>query len=275
MRFLITAAAALALCGSPASAQIGPIDDILNDIFQGGNQPSPAYGLIETIPVNVDIGTLRNLHGNSLIINAYKPVQPGMTQPQLIGQTRILLTGLPPQLGLAISVPEPVTKDLDYAVINAVILNEQDQEVMFSQKDEFYRGRGNVQLVMHAPGQSHVPTQSPQGNNVETLKGKVTLPRNTPELTRGASLTVELVEQDGAGVTTILGQTFIDVDQEKPPFKFRLDYVSTTPTSGQRRFLRAHITDWAGRRMYESRADEPYRGEDDDYRVLAEPLNIP
>ena len=278
MRNLVTLAAVLSLASIPASAQRGPIDIIVDDIFGGGHKAPASQSVIDTIPVNVDIESLRALHGHSLIINAYAPAQAGMTQPLLIGQTRLLLNGLPNNLGLVIAVPEPVTRDLDFAVINGVVLDAQDKEVMFSQRDEFYRGKKAIQLNMIAPNAQGQGQTLPQGGqppigHVETLKGKVDLPSNAPSMMRGASLTVELVETDqsglagGAATETILGQTFIDIDQEKAPYKFTLDHMKSAPTAGKTLILRAYITDWAGRRIYQTLNGEPYRGEDNDYRV--------
>lgn len=278
MRFFVLIAAAFFLASTPAAAQFGPIDDILDDIMGGQKHPAPAHSLIDTIPVNVDIESLRALDGHSLVINAYAPAKAGMTQPLLIGQTRLLLNGLPHNLGLVIAVPEPITRDLDFAVINAVIIDDQNQEIMFSERDEFYRGKNAIQLRMSAPNAQGQNQTTPQGGqppigHVETLKGKVDLPSNAPSMMRGASLTVELVEIDQSGLAgappneTILGQTFIDIDQEKAPYKFTLDHMKSAPTAGKTLILRAYITDWAGRRIYQTVGGEPYRGEDNDYRV--------
>ncbi len=284
MRFFVLLAAAFFLATSPASAQFGPIDDILDDIMGGTKHPAPTRSLIDTIPVNVDIESLRTLDGHSLVINAYAPAQPGMTQPLLIGQTRLLLNGLPSNLGLVVAVPEPVTRDLDFAVINAVILDDQNQEVMFSQRDEFYRGKDAIQLKIKAPsahsGNSHPqqPGGQPPIGQVETLKGKVYLPADAPTMMRGASLTVELVEVDQSGLAggtttqSILGQTFIDIDQEKAPYKFTLDHVAMALPAGKILTLKAYVTDWAGRRIYETRNAEPYRGENDDYKLKLEQI---
>ena len=282
-KFLIIAASALML-GSPATAQFGPIDDILEDIIDGPRRHVPMQSAIETIPVNVDMQSLRSMAGHSVIINVYKPVQPGMKRPQLIGQTRMLLTGLPENLGLVVAVPEPVTRDLDFVVVNGVVVDEYDQEVLSSRQDEFYKGRGDVRLDFINPSNMGQPlpgqnTANTPAGKVETLKGKVSLPSNSPELVRGASMTVELVELDASGLAggageTIIGQTFVDLDQEKSPFKFKLDYV-TPAASNRTRVLRAQITDWAGRRIYETYRSENFRGDDDDYRLAAEPARQP
>jgi len=280
MRKILLISMAALMLGSPATAQLGPIDDILEDIIGPSRQHIPVQSVIETIPVNVDMQSLRSMAGHSVIINVYKPVQPGMTRPLLIGQTRMLLTGLPENLGLVVAVPEPVTRDLDFVVVNGVVIDEQDQEVLISRQDEFFRGRGDVRLDLVTPGNL---TQNPAGTSsnakVEQLKGKIYLPKNSPDLMRGASMTVDLVEVDassvaGGGTTeTIIGQTFVDLDQEKSPFKFKLDYVAP-PQTGKSRIIRVQITDWAGRRIYENYSPEPFRG-DDDYRITLDPVRQP
>ncbi len=260
----------------PAQAQLGPIDDILNDIIivDKNGHPSQGYHVVETIPVNVSINTLRDLRGYSLVINAYKPVQPGMSQPELMGQSRILLSGMPKDFGMAVMVPDAVTRDLDFAVINGAILDANNQEILITRQEEFYRGRGTVELDFIEPGaQGQTP---PSNTPVKTLKleGKAYLPSDAPELTRGASMTVELVELDRTGLAsggsapeTIISQTFIDLDKEKSPFKFKMEYPDFTPTSGKEVVLRATITDWAGRRLYEDYRGVPFRGKEKDYKI--------
>ncbi len=279
MRKLLLASMAALMLGVPATAQLGPIDDIIEDIIGSPHQHIPVQSVIETIPVNIDMQSLRSMDGHSVIINVYKPVQPGMNRPLLIGQTRMLLTGLPENLGLVVAVPEPVTRDLDFVVVNGVVLDEQDQEVLISRQDEFYRGRGDVRLDLVTPGNlSQNPTGSAHNAKIEQLKGKIYLPKNSPELMRGASMTVDLVEIDasslaGGATETIIGQTFVDLDQEKSPFKFKLDYVAP-PQTGKSRIIRVQITDWAGRRIYENLSPEPFRG-DDDYRITLDPARQP
>lgn len=273
---LLTTSLLMAL---PAQAQFGPIEDILEDIIVDKNgHPSHGYSLVETIPVNVNIETLRDLGGYSLVLNAYKPVQPGMKQPELIGQTRILLTGMPKDFGMAIMVPDSVTRDLDFAVINGAVLDINNQEILVSRQEEFYRGRGSVNLEMIEPGSSGQSSSTSTPPNMVELKGKAYLPSNAPELTRGASMTVELVEIDrnglaGGGVSeTIISQTFVDLDKEKSPFKFKLEYPDTTSSSGTEIILRAYVMDWAGRRLYEDFRGQSFRGKDDDYKIdLAPP----
>lgn len=271
-----------ALCFAiPAQAQLGPLDDILQDIIvDTGGHPSHGYHVVETIPVGISIDTLRSLDAHSLVINAYKPVQPGMTQPELIGQTRILLTGMPKDFGLAVMVPDAVTQDLDFAVINGAVLAANNKEILVSRQEEFYRGRGTVDLVMIEPG-AQGQTQSSTTVKTEKLEGKAYLPSNAPELTRGASMTVELVEIDRNGLAgggapeTIISQTFVDLDKEKSPFKFKLEYPDVPSTTGKEIILRATITDWAGRRLYEDFRGQPFIGKSKDYKINLQPSYQP
>ncbi|NNE57712.1 MAG: hypothetical protein HKN36_06350, partial [Hellea sp.] len=246
----------------------------------GPNSSSQGLFLIENIPVEIDIQSSAALAGHSLILSAYKPAGQGMSQPELIGQSRIILTGLPGQLGLVIAVPEPVTRDLDFVVIDGVIVDRNNQEIMVARQEQFYRGRDSAQLEMIQPDRIAPPPtgQSPSAT-FQQLEGKVYLPKNAPSLMRGASMTVELIETetlpDGSRVENILGQSFVDIDQENSPFKFKMDYSLPLSSSGAPRYLRAVITDWAGRSVYETLAGEPYLANVDSYRLDLQPSPMP
>ena len=280
-KFLILTAATL-LVAAPAQAQLGPIEDILNDIIvdsrRHGGHGHGQISSIETVPVDVEMATLRSFVGHSLVLNVYKPVEPGMTQPELIGQSRILLTGMPDQLGMAVFVPEPVTRDLDFAVVNGAVLDPAGNEVLVSRQEEFYKGRGTVKLEM-VPIGNQGPAQAPATPaKMDELKGKAYLPKDAPQLMRGASMTVELVEIDNSGLAggsgfseRIIAQTFVDLDKEKSPFKFKLEYPDNKIPPGKSVVLRAQLKDWAGRLMYEDFRGVPFRGEDDDYKINLEP----
>jgi len=265
----------------PAQAQLGPLEDILEDIINDtrGGHPGHQVGSVEAIPVGVDIDTLQSFIGHTLVLNAYQPVEPGMTKPELIGQTRILLTGMPNQFGLSIFVPEPITRDLDFAVINGAVLDPTGKEVLVSRQDEFFKGRGSVELEMVPLGNTPANPQTPATPaKLEKLEGKAYLPKDAPQLMRGASLTVELVEIDTSGLAggtgfseRIVSQTFVDLDKEKSPFKFKMDYPQWTQDPTKQVVLRAQLKDWAGRLMYEDFKGVPFRGKDDKYKINLEP----
>ncbi len=277
-KFLLISVASL-LMTVPAQAQFGAIEDLIEDIIVDTRRhPGPHQSAIEMIPVDVDMNSLRSFIGHSLVLNAYKPVEPGMTQPELIGQTRILLTGMPNQLGLAIFVPEPVTRDLDFAVVNGAILDPSGKEVFISRQEEFFKGRGSVNLEMVAVGNQGT-TQSPQtAGKMAELEGKVYLPKDAPQLMRGASMTVELVEVDnarlagGSGYTErVITQTFVDLDKEKSPFKFKLEYPQAETNTSKQIVIRTELKDWAGRVMYEDFQGQPFMGADNKYKIELEP----
>lgn len=279
-KFLILSAAAL-LMATPSQAQLGPLEDILNDIIvdsRRGGHGHHQIGSVETIPVDVDMATLRSFVGHSLVINVFKPVEPGMTQPELIGQSRILLTGMPNQLGMAVFVPEPVTRDLDFAVVNGAVLDPAGNEVLITRQEEFYKGRGTVNLDLVPIGNQGAPTAPAVPAKMEELKGKAYLPKDAPQLMRGASMTIELVEIDNSGLAggtgfseRIITQTFVDLDKEKSPFKFKMEYPASHIQAGKTVILRAQLKDWAGRVMYEDFRGVPFRGKDDDYKINLEP----
>lgn len=278
-KFLILTAASLMMTGT-ASAQFGPIEDIFEDIINDTQRRSHSHqgSAVETIPVDIDIDTLRSFVGYSLVLNAYKPVEPGMSQPELIGQSRILLTGMPNQFGMAIFVPEPITRDLDFAVVNGAVLDPAGKEVLVSRKEEFFKGRGTVALEMVPLGGQTTGQTSTTPVKTEKLEGKTYLPKDAPQLMRGASMTVELVEIDNSGLAggsgyseRIISQTFVDLDKEKSPFKFKMEYPDVQASPGKDIILRAQVKDWAGRLMYEDVRGEPFRGKDDNYKINLEP----
>ncbi len=282
MRKLLILSAAAMLLAAPSQAQLGPIEDILNDIIvdtrRSGGHGHHQISSIETIPVDVDMATLRSFVGHSLVLNVFKPVEAGMTQPELIGQSRILLTGMPNQLGMAVFVPEPVTRDLDFAVVNGAVLDPAGNEVLVSRQEEFYKGRGTVRLEMIPVGNQGTPQNPATPAKMEELKGKAYLPKDAPQLMRGASMTIDLVEIDNSGLAggtgfseRIIAQTFVDLDKEKSPFKFKLEYPVNNISPGKSVVLRAQLKDWAGRVMYEDFRGVPFRGKDNDYKINLEP----
>ncbi len=277
-KFFLISVASL-LIAAPAQAQFGPLEDLIEDIIVDTRRhPGPHASAIEMIPVDVDMNSLRSFIGHNLVLNAYKPVEPGMTQPELIGQTRILLTGMPNQLGMAIFVPEPVTRDLDFAVVNGAILDPSGNEVFVSRQEEFFKGRGSVNLEMVPVSNQGTPQSAPTPAILDELKGKVYLPKDAPQLMRGASMTVELVEIDnsrlagGSGSSgRVISQTFVDLDKEKSPFKFKMEYPQDATNTSKQIVIRSEIKDWAGRVMYEDFRGQTFRGADDDYKIQLEP----
>jgi len=279
MRKMLLVSVASLLMAAPSQAQFGPLEDLIEDIIVDTRRhPGPNQSAVEMIPVDVDMNSLRSFIGYSLVLNAYKPVEPGMTQPELIGQTRILLTGMPNQLGLAIFVPEPVTRDLDFAVVNGSVIDPTGKEILISRQEEFFKGRGSVNLEMIPIGNPGTGQSQPAPINMEELEGKVYLPSDAPQLMRGASMTVEMVEIDnsslagGTGISErIISQTFVDLDKEKSPFKFKLEYPQDASNLSKQVIIRAQVKDWAGRVMYEDFRGQRFNGNNDKYRIALEP----
>lgn len=282
---LLMAMMAFLWVGTPASAQLGPIEDIINDIFSGQPSHPPAHSIIDTIPVNIDIQNHNGLDGHSIVINAYKPVQPGMNAPVLIGQTRMLLTGLPSNLGLIVAVPEPVTRNLDFVVINGAVIDAANNEILISKHDQFYQGRKEVVLELV---RVTTPTSTSTSGQVSTtptsapvqLNGKVLLPKDMPKLMRGASMIIELIEINAPGLSggtneKVITQNHIDLDQETAPFKFDLIYSEPILPANKSLVLRAAITDWAGRLVFETPSPVFFQGNTIDYQIMVEPAYQP
>ncbi len=282
MRFLIMFFGAVGLLTSPATAQI---DDILDDIFgkrSGNTYPYPGgqypgFGTIENIPVEIDISTQRNLDDHILIVSAYAPPVPNVreSRPRLLGQTRILLNGLGNQMNLVVAAPDTITRDIPEARLSAEIIDANDQTVMISRQDAYYRGRQPAALELIASGLAGSNPPPPISGTVETVRGDVNIASQNNQLFRGGTLVVELVEDGlagGPGAQTVLGQTRIDIDQKSPPFAFELDHVrsggSNAPVN-----LRAYIEDWAGRRVMESATPTSYRGAGSNYKLMLSPYS--
>ena len=113
------------------------------------------------------------------------------------------------------------------------------------------------------------------------LEGKAYLPNGVPDLMRGASMTVELIDLSqsglagGASSPTVISQTYVDLDKEKSPFKFKLEFPDNINPNNGNIVLHAYIIDWAGRRLYQDDKGQSFRGKDDDYKISLEPVTLP
>ena len=283
MRFLFPVIAALALLVSPAHAQI---DDIFDDIFgkRGSQHPypqdqHPAFGLIDNIPVDIYIHNAGGLDDHFLIVTAYAAPAPNVRQasPRMIGQTQLLLNGLGKELQIIVAAPEPVTRDIDYARIEARIVDANGNTLFREERSGEYRGRMPAKIDLIRPGGSvSNPQPGSRPGGVETVRGSVRLQNGSASNFRGATLVVELIDDGLAGGpnggATILGQTRVDIDQKSAPYDFSLDAVMPQTQSGVPTALRAYIEDWAGRRTMETPSTIPYRGPGERYNLTLAPF---
>ena len=278
MRIFIVFLTAFFLSSAPANAQIG---DIFEDIFGSGKKypsypgaPVPGFGQIDNIPVNIEIQSAASLDDHTLVVSAYAPADAANpnSKERLIGQTRMLMTGLGSPLQLVVAAPEPVTRDIPFARITAEIVDPNNQTVLVGRNDARYAGREPAFIELAGQG-SGAPSPS---SRVDTVSGDVVFADSQSHLFRGGTLVVELIEDGLAGgpnsAITILGQTRIDVDQKSAPFDFNLDAVMPSQSNGQPLALRAYIEDWAGRRVMETATPTAYAGPGRNYRLRLSPF---
>jgi len=269
---------------SPAHAQFEDLGDILEDILGGGQLPgqTPVYGEtgIETIPILIRYDDIDIAKDHILIVTAYKPNDPsGATQKAyMLGQTRLLMTGLEQPLQITIPVPRNVTENLTFARITAEVMDQNENQVLTTERDGIYRGVEAPELTLRPS--TRVPTSEarPDFIGFETITGEVSL--NDPKARlNGGTLTIQLLENALAGGTsvTIAAEKVIPIDNAPLPIAFKLDRGLTQPSSNIPLAFKAWVNDWAGRKTHVMRTPVPYNGPDIDYKfqldVLAQGAN--
>ena len=283
MRIFMACLAFLSLLFSAPA--YGQIDDILDDIFGGGQHhpfpqsPRAGQGLIENIPVGVQLPRGQSLDDHIIIVSAYAPPPPNVRQakPRLIGQTRLLLTGLGDQLELVVAVPEPVTRDLSAARISAEVRDPSDQPVLIARQDDYYKGFGAARLeLVNVGGAANNPVNAPIAG-YESVRGTVNLDRQQQgQVFRGGTVTVKLMEAGvpAGNASQILAETEIDIDQKSAPFKSILEYPVRPRHTQYPLEIVAELKDWAGRITHRNLGSVPYRGPNELYDVVLGDANM-
>jgi len=264
---------------APAYAQTGGFGDIIEDILgQGGTfptgEPTETSGLIDNIPVNIQIDDTLSLDGKLLVVSAYAPSPPsgGVTTPQLLGETRLMMTGLTQDLQIIVAASAPVTETIDYARLEAKVLDENGNPVLTSKEDGFYRGNAPANLILVAMTLAQETTVPQVISGLETAKGKVVIAKDS-EMFRGSSLTLQLVETGLAGGRTklIAAETILDLDQRTPPFDFEIDRAIRSDEDVPLAFD-AWLSDWAGRKTHVMDKLVPYNGPERSYTLTLDTL---
>lgn len=287
------------LLASPTAAQVPPpeqpsedqgsditriIRDILGpDILEQSQFPLPDLGLpqtqsvgIDNIPVSINIADDNALdsvkfEGEWLVVSAYSP--PLASSPQdkgeLLGETRLLLRGLKPPFDIVVAAPSAVTAELEFARVHGHIEDRNGNAVLVSPQDGYYRGSEAAILTLGPkPVRLGIDLPPETITKFEQTRGKVDISK-PKELFRGAVLTVQLTERGLAGGTSqsIKGEVRLQIDGQKPPFDFTLDYG--VPESGFKMplTLSAFITDWAGRKTHVMAKQLDFNGPGYDYRL--------
>lgn len=186
------------LMSTPARAQQpGGFPDILGDIFGGQPQQAP-YGAgagttyIENIPVQVTFDSRPDLlpPEATLVITAIAPPPANVrrAKPLVMGETRLLISRLAPPLSLVVAVPSDMARDVDYAQIDAKIVDANGNVAFRLDNSVQYTGGQPPFLALIPAGAFQSPNLPPvpPGNNgsipaiippqINVIKASVDLP---------------------------------------------------------------------------------------------------
>ena len=276
---MATMMAVMLSLSAPAHAQLEDLGGILEEILSGGQLPgqTPVYGEtgIESIPVLIRYDVTSNYADHMLIVTAYAPNDPnGITKkPQMLGQTRLLLTGLEQPIQVTIAVPRNVTKDLTFSRITAEVMDENANQVLTTERDGIFRGAEALELTLRPLSTLPAAAPSPVYTGFETIKGEVSL-NNSKARLNGGTLTLQLLENALAGGTTvtIAAEKVINIDRRPLPIPFTLDRGLTAQSTQPPLAFKAWINDWAGRKTHVMRTPVPYNGPDVDYKLKLDVL---
>ena len=278
---LIISAITVALfsSASPAYAQFEDIGGILEDILGSGQLPgqTPIYGEtgIENIPVLVRFDDITDYANPSLILTAYAPNDPNGANhhPKVLGQTRLLITGLTPPIQLTIPVPRNITTGLAFARITAEVVDENENQILGSDSDGIYRGKQDLEMTLKPLIQGNKNMSRPVFTGFETISGEVSFYDREARL-NGGQLTIQLLENALAGgnSVTIVAETIIPIDGKSLPISFSVDRGLSENTLDEQLAFKAWIIDWAGRKTHVMRRPVPYNGPDIDYKLKLDVL---
>jgi len=276
---LATLSLALFSASIPAYAQFEDIGGILEDILGGGQLPgqTPVYGEtgIESIPVLIRYDTAKDYADHFLVLTAYTPNDPSGAKKnsRMLGQTRLLLTGLEQPLQVTIPVPRNVTKDLTFSRITAEIIDINENRVLTTERDGVFRGTEAPELTLRTVTTEPTSSQRPDFTNFETISGEVSFHDRNVRL-NGGTLTIQLLENALAGGTsvTIAAEKVINIDRASLPILFTLDRGLTSQNSQPPLAFKAWVNDWASRKTHVMRTPVPYNGPDIDYKLKLDVL---
>jgi uncharacterized lipoprotein YbaY len=277
--FILSLFLALMAFSPTASAQSGGNQDIggiIDDIFNGRRQAPgqtgrfPAQNMIDNIPVEIrfDPGRRGLPDEAMLIVSAYAPPKSNVRRraPLMIGETRLLLDGLDAPINLVIAAPSQVTQNIDYARIEARIV-DFDGKTLYEMRDSGeYRGIAApiMDLQPIGSGSSSAPVQA----GFETVSGSVDIAGGAPAF-RGSTLVVRLVEDGLAGASNpvIAGEKRIDIDGLSAPFNFDLERELVPGRENEPLTFEVWIEDWANRKTHDLSQAVPYAGPTTSYRL--------
>lgn len=277
LRLFFLLALSLGLFAAPARAQQpGGFPDILEDIF-GGQMPSPGQGpygsqsgmtYIENIPVQVTFDSRPDLlpPEATLVLTAIAPPPANVrrAKPLIMGETRILISRLAPPLSLVIAVPSDMAREVDYARIDAKIVDQNGNMAFRLENSVDYSGGQPPFLELIPIGASDaapvMPVRKPGTGgpmapyirqNIDVIKAAIELPPGA-QMSRGSTLVLHVTENDLAGGfgPSIVHEQRVDIDQKSAPFHVKLNVPTGKDNTLEQPELVAYIEDWAGRKTF-------------------------
>ena len=270
----------------PSAAAQQDIGGIIDEIFGGQRRapngpmplprgPAPQNGqqsIIDNIPVEIRFETQGQPlpEDAMLIVTAYAPPPPNVrrSSPLMLGQTRILLSSLRSPLNIVIAAPGKITRDIDYARLEAKIVDHNGNALYELKNSGEFRGYNAPVLVLERFGSAApTPAPSPNGFKSETISGSVSINGQAPQFT-GSNLIVRLMEDGLAGGTSrvIVGETRKVLDGQNVPFDFSLTRTVSPNTVNTPLAFEVWIEDWAGRKTHVTPAPIPFNGAATNYR---------
>ena len=283
LAFLLAVFASIFAFSPAALAQSGGnqgIGDIFEDIFGNrrgqypGQYPNPSQTLIDNIPVEIrfDPGQQNLPEESLLVVTAYGSPAPNVrrSRPLMLGETKLLMTGLGSPLNLVIAAPGNVTRQIDYARIEAKIVDFNGAVIWEARNSGEYRGLEAPIMTLDRVGSAASPTQPSTGSGnigFENVRGSVDIQGAAPSF-RGSTLVVRLVEEGLAGGSqTIAGEKRISIDGRSAPFNFEFDRPLMPGRQNIPLVFEAWIEDWAGRKTHTLPNAMPYNGSTTSYKL--------
>ena len=234
-----------------------------------GADPLQSIG-IENIPISITLPDSAEYEGEWLVVSAYAPPAPHRPNAsgELLGETRLLLRGLTPPFNVIIAAPKAIISQLEHVKIRGKIENQNGEAVLVTAQEGYYRGFDPVSMVL-SPKQTSLGAPPPDAiTKIEQTRGQVSI-SNPGDMFRGSVLTVQLSETGlvGGNQNALKGEARLDIDGQRAPFKFTLDYG--VPQNGFKMplTLSAFITDWAGRKTHVMAKPLDFNGPNYDYRL--------
>ena len=259
--------------------------------YPSGQEPSSAttIGLIDNIPVDIRFDTEgRDLPAEAmLVVSAYAPPPPNVRRaaPLMLGQTRLLMSGMGSPVQAIVAAPASITQDLEYARVEAKIIDINGATIFELPFPGKYQGYEALVLKLVPlsgvisklpPKNSSVSNPRPHNSgstnpstlSSETVRGSVKLNGPAPKFS-GSNLVVRLVEDGLAGGNSsiIAGETRQVLDGKRVPFTFEFERVIDNSRTSTPLALEVWIEDWAGRKTHVTPAPIPYNGPDTKYRI--------